>query len=43
MIEMLKSSHLMKMNKFIKMKNSVSAVLYRFKKLKKNEHVWKRI
>ena len=39
MIEMLKSSRLMKTGKFIKVKNNVFAVFYQFKKLKKNEHV----
>ena len=39
MIEMLKSSRLMKTGKFIKMKNNVSAILYQFKKSEKNKHV----
>ena len=43
MIEMLKSSRLMKMNKFMKVKNNVSAVLYQFKESKKNEYVQRQI
>ena len=40
---MLKSSRLMKISKFMKMKNNVSAALYQSKKLKKNEYVRRRI
>ena len=40
---MLKSSRLMKTNKFIKMKNNVFATFYQFKKSKKNEYIRKRI
>ena len=36
---MLKSSRLMKVSKFMKMKNNNFATLYQFKKLKKNEYV----
>ena len=43
MTEMLENLHLMKTNKFTKMKNNVSAILYQFKELKKNEHVQKQI
>ena len=39
MTEMLKSSRLMKINKFMKVKNNVFAVLYQSKKSKKNKHV----
>ena len=41
MIEILKSSRLMKTNKFMKVKNNVSATFYQFKKSKKNEYVRK--
>ena len=39
MIEMLKSSRLMRAGKFTKVKNNAFAALYQFKELKKNEHV----
>ena len=39
MIKMLKSSRLIKINKFMKIKNSVFATFYQFKKSKKNEYI----
>ena len=43
MIKILKSLRLMKINKFTKMKNNIFAILYQFKKLKKNKYIRRQI